>query len=63
MSSTENNTEVIKLLAEIKSAIESNNTCLQNMYTTLQADRSMMWKILALTIIGAFAIIGVKLVA
>lgn len=53
--------EEIKLLTEIKEAITNNTKCLSEMSSILTQDRAMMWKILALTIIGAFAIIGVKL--
>jgi hypothetical protein len=60
MSNNQDATE-LSLLVEIREAIKNNNVCLQNMQIILQADRGMMWKILALTIIGSFAIIGVKL--
>lgn len=34
---------------------------LQAMQSTLAEDRKMMWRILALAIAGAFALIGIKL--
>lgn len=55
------NHEEIKILTEIKKTLEANNEVLRDIKATLQNDRSMMWKILALTIGGAFAIVGVKL--
>ena len=61
MSSNQDATE-LSLLVEIREAIKNNTACLNAMQITLQSDRTMMWKIVALTIIGAFAIIGVKLV-
>lgn len=60
MNNNQDATE-LSLLVEIREAIKNNTVCLNAMQITLQADRAMMWKIMALTIIGAFAIIGVKI--
>jgi hypothetical protein len=51
----------IQILTEIKEQIKATNQVMNDIKNTLQQDRSMMWKVLALTIVGAFAIIGVKI--
>lgn len=51
-----------KILLDIKDKLTEVNTTLQMIRAGLETDRSNMWKILALTICGAFALIGVKLV-
>lgn len=53
--------EEIKLLTEIKETLKANNAVLAEMSRILSEDRKMMWKVIALTIIGTFAIIGVKI--
>jgi len=59
---TEDNSVIINLLMDIKSELVKMNMLLTTVNEGLQTDRSNLWKILALTIIGAFALIGVKLV-
>lgn len=53
---------MIQLLTEIKEQLKANNIVLTDIKTTLQNDRSSMWKLLMLVIGGAFALIGIKLV-
>jgi hypothetical protein len=60
MNMSDNNT--IQLLTEIKEQLKANNIVLTDIKTTLQNDRSSMWKLLMLVIGGAFALIGIKLV-
>lgn len=50
-----------KILIEIREQLIQVNSKLQDVKEVLQNDRSMLWKILALTICGAFALIGIKL--
>lgn len=52
----------IRILTEIKEQLVGVNDKLNDLKEDLRTDRSWVWKILALTIIGAFALIGVKLV-
>ena len=58
---TEDNSVIINLLMDIKSELVKMNMLLTTVNEGLQTDRSNLWKILALTIIGAFALIGVRL--
>jgi uncharacterized membrane protein len=53
--------EIITLLTEIKAELVKMNSLLENINQTLQNDRTNLWKILMLTIMGAFALIGIKL--
>jgi len=52
----------VRLLAEIKAGIDKVNDQLEDLKEILAADRQMMWKLLMLVILGAFALVGVKLV-
>lgn len=51
----------IEILTEIREQLKSTNQCLCDLKNTMNTDRSWMWKILALTIVGAFAVIGVRI--
>lgn len=51
-----------QLLAEIKEQLVSLNTKIEDVKNILQNDRANLWKILGLTIVGAFALIGIKLI-
>jgi len=51
----------IQLLTEIKAQLQEVNNTLRDLKGDLQTDRTWVWRILALTILGAFALIGVKL--
>lgn len=53
--------QVIQLLTEIREQIKANNTVLTDIKEDLRTDRSMVWKVLLLTIAGAFAVIGVRM--
>lgn len=59
MSSNDN---ILNVLLQIKEKIVEMNQKLEAIRMDLQADRSNLWKILAITIMGAFALIGIKLV-
>jgi len=50
-----------QILVEIKAELVAIKEQLQQINNTLQNDRSNMWKILALVIMGAFALVGIKL--
>jgi hypothetical protein len=54
--------ENVQILTEIKEQLEALNTKMEDVKTILQNDRSNLWKILGLTIAGAFALIGIKMV-
>jgi hypothetical protein len=58
---TQDDSVVINLLMDIKSELTKMNMLLMTINEGLQTDRCNLWKILALTIIGAFALIGIKL--
>jgi hypothetical protein len=53
--------ENVQILTEIKEQLEALNTKMEDVKTILQNDRSNLWKILGLTIAGAFALIGIKM--
>lgn len=50
------------ILIEIKEQLVSMNNKLEDVKNILSNDRAMLWKVLAITIMGAFALIGIKLV-
>jgi hypothetical protein len=54
-------TEDTKILVEIKEQLVSLNQKIEDVKNILQSDRANLWKILGLTIIGAFALVGIKL--
>lgn len=54
--------EVVRVLLEIKGKLEHMDTTLEDVKDGLANDRSWLWKILTLTIVGSFALIGIKLV-
>jgi uncharacterized membrane protein YraQ (UPF0718 family) len=54
--------ENTQILVEIKEQLVSLNCKIEEVKNILQNDRSNLWKILGLTIIGAFALVGIKLV-
>jgi hypothetical protein len=47
--------------AEIKVVLSQILTELQGIHTTLQEDRKWLWRILALALLGAFALVGLKM--
>jgi len=51
-----------RLLMEIKEQLVAISTKLEDIKDGLASDRGNLWKILALTIAGAFALVGIKLV-
>jgi hypothetical protein len=51
-----------QILLDIKEKLTEMNQKLDDIKTGLSTDRTWLWKILALTIIGAFALVGAKLV-
>jgi hypothetical protein len=51
-----------KILVEMKEQLVMLNSKLEDVKVILQNDRKMMWKILALTIAGSFALVGIKLI-
>jgi hypothetical protein len=53
--------ETNRLLTEINEKLASINNTLNNIKDDLRTDRSNLWKILALAIGGAFALVGIKL--
>jgi uncharacterized membrane protein YraQ (UPF0718 family) len=53
--------EDTKILVEIKEQLVSLNSKIEDVKNILQNDRANLWKILALTIIGAFALVGIRL--
>lgn len=55
-------TKVIEKLVEIKAVLESNGKTQDRIATILENDRKNMWKLLTLVIVGAFALIGIRLV-
>jgi len=54
--------ENTQILTEIKEQLVSLNCKIEDVKNILQNDRSNLWKILGLTILGAFALVGIKLV-
>jgi len=54
--------ENTQILVEIKEQLVSLNNKIEDVKCILQNDRSNLWKILGLTIVGAFALVGIKLV-
>jgi len=53
--------EEIRILMDIKDKLTEINQKLENIKDGLASDRSWVWKILALTIAGAFALVGIKI--
>ena len=56
------NPQNIQILVEIKEQLVMLNDKIEDVKLILQNDRKMMWKILALTIAGSFALVGIKLI-
>jgi len=56
------NDEIVRVLIEIKGKLEHIDTTLEDMKDGLSNDRSNLWKVLTITIVGAFALVGVRLV-
>jgi len=52
----------VAILIEIKEKLIEMNTKLEDIKDGLASDRSNLWKVLTITIIGAFALVGIKLV-
>jgi len=50
-----------QILIEIKEQLVQMNNKLEDVKLCLHNDRKMLWKILGLTIAGAFALVGIKL--
>jgi len=53
--------EMIELLTRIDTRLQLLNDEISDIKDMLADDRKNMWKILALAIIGSFALVGVKL--
>ena len=53
--------EDTQILISIKEQLVALNSKIEDVKTVLQNDRNMMWKVLTITIVGAFAIIGIKI--
>jgi hypothetical protein len=53
--------EETKILVEIEKQLVNINNKIEDVKNILQNDRANLWKILALTIIGAFALVGIRL--
>jgi hypothetical protein len=53
--------EDTKILVEIKEQLVSLNQKIEDVKNILQSDRANLWKVLGLTIAGAFALVGIKL--
>jgi hypothetical protein len=53
--------EDAKILTEIKEQLVALNYKIEDVKIVLQNDRANLWKILGLTIAGAFALIGIKM--
>jgi len=51
-----------RLLMEIKEQLVAISTKLEDIKDGLASDRGNLWKVLTITIIGAFALVGIKLV-
>jgi len=54
--------EEIRILTEIKESLVLIDGKLEDIKDGLSSDRSWLWKILLVTIVGAFSLVGVKLV-
>jgi hypothetical protein len=54
--------EETQILIQIREQLIYLNSKIDSIKLTLESDRSMMWKVLGLTIAGAFALIGIKMV-
>jgi len=52
----------IVILVQIKEKLVEMNAKLEDIKDDLHNDRANLWKVLILTIIGAFALVGIKLV-
>lgn len=50
------------ILTRIEAAIKANGEKLDALYRLLNEDRAMLWRVLLITIAGAFMLIGVRLV-
>jgi hypothetical protein len=53
--------EDTQILISIKEQLVALNNKIEDVKTVLQNDRNMMWKVLTITIVGCFAIIGIKI--
>jgi hypothetical protein len=53
--------EDTKILVEIKEQLVSLNQKIEDVKNILQSDRANLWKVLGLTIAGAFALVGIRL--
>jgi len=59
--SSGSNERIVALLVEIRERLESIEDRLNDIHNTLRAQQSYLWKVLMMTIAGAFLLIGVKL--
>jgi len=59
--SSSNNERIAQLLTEIRERLEAIEDRLNDIHNTLRAQQSYLWKVLMMTIAGAFLLIGVKL--
>lgn len=50
------------ILTRIEAAIKANGEKLDALYRLLNEDRAMLWRVLLVTIAGAFMLVGVRLV-
>jgi len=53
--------DVVRLLMELKEEIVKSNHVLEDIRDVLREDRKMMWRVLIMAIVGAFLLVGVKL--
>jgi len=59
--SSSSNERIVALLVEIRERLEAIEDRLNDIHNTLRAQQSYLWKVLMMTIAGAFLLIGVKL--
>lgn len=55
------NERVIEILSRVEATLKENGLTQSQILICLNNDRQNMWKLLTVVILGAFAIIGVKL--
>jgi len=59
--SSSSNERIVALLVEIRERLEAIEDRLNDIHNMLRAQQSYLWKVLMMTIAGAFLLIGVKL--
>lgn len=57
----ENTAEIVQTLTRIEEQLKSYNKNIQDLCTIVSADRTNLWRLATICLIGVFALVGIKL--